>query len=90
MSKTSKKDTTKSLAKNPSEFIKNVMGRPVIVKLNNGVSYHGILSGLDEYMNITMEQTEEFENQKFLKRYGDVFIRGNNIFFISMVSSNYN
>ena len=65
-------------AKNPSEFIKQVMGRPVIVKLNSGVTYHGILAGLDEYMNIAMEQTEEYEDGKFQQRYGDVFIRGNN------------
>lgn len=68
----------KSGAKNPSEFIKQVMGRPVIVKLNSGVTYHGILAGLDEYMNIAMEQTEEYEDGKFQQRYGDVFIRGNN------------
>eukprot|EP00484_Ammonia_sp_Unknown_P014293 CAMPEP_0197058026 /NCGR_PEP_ID=MMETSP1384-20130603/103277_1 /TAXON_ID=29189 /ORGANISM="Ammonia sp." /LENGTH=87 /DNA_ID=CAMNT_0042492635 /DNA_START=47 /DNA_END=310 /DNA_ORIENTATION=+ len=73
----------KSGAKNPSEFIKQVMGRPVVVKLNSGVTYHGILAGLDEYMNIAMEQTEEYEDGKFQQRYGDVFIRGNNILYIS-------
>eukprot|EP00483_Globobulimina_turgida_P008033 UN08049 len=67
-----------------SSFIKQVMGRPVIVKLNSGVTYHGILAGLDEYMNIAMEQTEEYEDGKFQQRYGDVFIRGNNILYISM------
>ena len=77
MSSSAKKKST-SGAKNPSEFIKQVMGRPVIVKLNSGVTYQGILAGLDEYMNIAMEQTEEYEDGKFQQRYGDVFIRGNN------------
>ena len=74
----SSKKTAKTGAKNPSEFIKQVMGRPVIVKLNSGVTYQGILAGLDEYMNIAMEQTEEYEDGKFQQRYGDAFIRGNN------------
>jgi hypothetical protein len=27
--------------KTPSEFLKNVLGRPVVVKLNSGVDYRG-------------------------------------------------
>ena len=64
--------------RNPGEFIKQVTGRPVIVKLNSGTTYQGILAGLDEHMNIAMEQTQEFEDNKLTNRYGDVFIRGNN------------
>eukprot|EP00409_Alexandrium_fundyense_P002615 CAMPEP_0185907324 /NCGR_PEP_ID=MMETSP0196C-20130402/6865_1 /TAXON_ID=2932 /ORGANISM="Alexandrium fundyense, Strain CCMP1719" /LENGTH=35 /DNA_ID= /DNA_START= /DNA_END= /DNA_ORIENTATION= len=30
--------------KSPSDFIKQVLGRPVIVKLNNGTDYRGILA----------------------------------------------
>ena len=46
--------------KSPGDFIKQVLGRPVIVKLNNGADYRGILSCLDGYMNLAMEQTEEY------------------------------
>lgn len=38
----------------------------------------GVLSCLDGYMNIALEQTEEHVNGKVLNRYGDAFIRGNN------------
>ena len=31
-------------------------GRPVVVKLNTGVDYRGVLACLDGYMNIAMEQ----------------------------------
>jgi len=44
----------------PSDFLKAVLGRPVIVKLNSGVTYRGVLACLDGYMNIAMEQTEEY------------------------------
>ena len=42
----------------PSDFLKAVLGRPVVVKLNSGVAYKGVLACLDGYMNIAMEQTE--------------------------------
>ena len=44
----------------PSDFLKAVLGRPVVVKLNSGVAYRGVLACLDGYMNIAMEQTEEY------------------------------
>ena len=80
--------------KSPSDFLKLVLGRPVIVKLNSGVvykgnymviyylifiiSFKGILACLDGYMNIAMEQTEEYVNGQLKSKYGDAFIRGNN------------
>lgn len=38
----------------------------------------GILSCLDGYMNIALEQTEEHVNGIVTNKYGDTFIRGNN------------
>jgi hypothetical protein len=36
------------------------------------------LACLDGYMNIAMEQTEEYVNGQLKNKYGDAFIRGNN------------
>ncbi|GBB95165.1 hypothetical protein RclHR1_02490020 [Rhizophagus clarus] len=69
--------------KSPTEFLNNVIGRPVLVKLNSGVDYRGILSCLDGYMNIALEQTEEWVNGQLKNKYGDAFIRGNNVLYIS-------
>jgi len=69
--------------KSPSDFLKLVLGRPVIVKLNSGVVYKGVLACLDGYMNIAMEQTEEYVNGQLKSKYGDAFIRGNNVLYIS-------
>ena len=119
----------------PSDFLKAVLGRPVIVKLNSGVSYRGILACLDGYMNIAMEQTEEYARRgaretararaerrvrgrarargddraeatpprvrapraapdaprrpqvdgQLKAKYGDCFIRGNNVHYISTI-----
>ncbi|CAG8444987.1 5148_t:CDS:2 [Funneliformis mosseae] len=67
-----------SQERSPTEFLNNVIGRPVLVKLNSGVDYRGILSCLDGYMNIALEQTEEWVNGQLKNKYGDAFIRGNN------------
>lgn len=73
-------------AQSPTEFLKTIVGQPVIVKLNSGVDYRGtnlpvsstrtlahaliilantdlgVLTCLDGYMNIALEQTEEYVN----------------------------
>ena len=38
----------------------------------------GVLACLDGYMNIAMEQTEEYVDGVLKTKYGDAFIRGNN------------
>ncbi|KAG7440518.1 Sm-like ribonucleoprotein [Guyanagaster necrorhizus] len=67
----------------PTEFLKGVVGKRVIVRLTSGVDYRGVLSCLDGYMNIALEQTEEHANGRVTNRYGDAFIRGNNVLYIS-------
>ena len=64
--------------KSPTDFLKQVIGKPVVVKLHSGVSYKGVLACLDGFMNIAMEQTEEYVDGQLKNKYGDCFIRGNN------------
>ncbi|GAA5853283.1 hypothetical protein JCM8547_000270 [Rhodosporidiobolus lusitaniae] len=71
----------------PGAFLKGVVGQQVVVRLNSGVDYRGILSCLDGYMNIALEQTEEYVNGVKTNEYGDAFVRGNNVLYISRVSS---
>ncbi len=49
----------------------------MFVRLNMTLNA-GILACLDGYMNIAMEQTEEYQNGQLKAKYGDAFIRGNN------------
>jgi U6 snRNA-associated Sm-like protein LSm6 len=80
----------------PTDFLKGVVGKKVIVRLTSGVDYRGILSlsllepsllmyvcmfvfllfagvlsCLDGYMNIALEQTEEHVNSVVTNQYGD-------------------
>lgn len=62
----------------PSLFLQKIVGQKVLVRLNSGIDYSGILSCLDGYMNIAMEDTVELVNGTEKGRFGDAFIRGNN------------
>lgn len=42
------------------------------------VVFTGVLACLDGYMNIAIEQTEEYVNGQLKNKYGDAFLRGNN------------
>lgn len=44
-----------STKSSPAQFLQSVMGRPVIVKLNSGIEYRGVLACLDGFMNIALE-----------------------------------
>lgn len=51
----------------------------------NIIIFHilGVLACLDGYMNIALDQTEEYANGQLKNKYGDAFIRGNNVLYIS-------
>mmetsp|Transcript_2188 Transcript_2188/g.2741 ORF Transcript_2188/g.2741 Transcript_2188/m.2741 type:complete len:89 (+) Transcript_2188:40-306(+) len=72
-----------SAKRTPTDFLKTVLGRPVCVKLNSGSEFRGILACLDGFMNIAMEQTEEYVDGQLKTKYGDAFIRGNTVLYIS-------
>ncbi|KAJ8097081.1 hypothetical protein POJ06DRAFT_262463 [Lipomyces tetrasporus] len=79
-------EETSEIAKNnPSAFLSQITGAKVAVKLNSGVEYRGDLQCVDGYMNIALEQTEEYVDGILKNQYGDVFIRGNNVLYISSI-----
>ena len=46
-------------------------------------AHAGVLVSIDGYMNVAMEQTEEYVDGQLQNQYGDAFIRGNNVLYIS-------
>ena len=74
--------------KNPSDFLKLIKGKPVTVKLNDSPSteYHGIFICLDGCLNIVLEKCEEIVGGKVMNKFGDLFIRGNNVQYIAPLS----
>ncbi|CAG8955313.1 hypothetical protein HYFRA_00011295 [Hymenoscyphus fraxineus] len=78
---------TQGEGRDPSGFLSEIIGSSVTVKLNSGVVYKGTITGelqsVDGYMNIALEKTEEHVNGVKKRSYGDAFVRGNNVMYIS-------
>lgn len=55
----------------------------LICYINKIIVVIGVLACLDGYMNIALEQTEEYVNGQLKNKFGDAFIRGNNVLYIS-------
>ncbi|RMZ82957.1 hypothetical protein DV737_g1756, partial [Chaetothyriales sp. CBS 132003] len=70
-------------AKDPASFLSSIIGVPVTVQLNSGVVYKGELQSVDGYMNIALEKCQEIVNGQVRRTYGDAFVRGNNVLYIS-------
>ena len=66
------------MSKKPAQFLQDIIGKEVLVKLNSGVEYRGRMACLDGFMNIALESTQEFVEGIQTNEYGDCFIRGNN------------
>ncbi|XRA96872.1 U6 snRNA-associated Sm-like protein LSm6 [Pycnococcus provasolii] len=70
----------------PSDFLRTIRGRPVTVRLTTGVDYRGVLVQIDGYMNVALEGCEEWNGTQLKAKYGDAFLRGNNVLYISATS----
>lgn len=66
----SSSSSVSSSKRTPSDFLKSILGRPVVIKLNSGIVYRGILACLDGYMNVALEQTEEYIDGTLKQKYG--------------------
>ncbi|TIA95629.1 hypothetical protein E3P94_03994 [Wallemia ichthyophaga] len=60
---------------NPRPFLNDLTGKAVQVRLKWGLDYKGYLVSVDNYMNLQLANTEEFQNEKSNGALGEVFIR---------------
>lgn len=70
---------------NPKPFLQMQTGKQVVVRLKWGMEYKGFLVSTDNYMNLQLANTEEFENGKSNGMLGEVFIRCNNVLYLREV-----
>lgn len=66
----------------PLQILLKSINNVVQVKLKDGKTFKGRLSHCDTYMNLCLTSAEELDGDDPVARYGEVFIRGNNILFI--------
>ncbi|KAK2197355.1 bifunctional LSM domain superfamily/LSM domain [Babesia duncani] len=68
---------------NPKPFLNNLTGKRVIVKLKWGMEYKGTLKSYDGYINLALQDAEEWEGGVLKgKLGGDVLVRCNNMLYI--------
>lgn len=77
-----KNDNSGSVERNPLKTLQRSVNNKILVRLKTGHEYVGRLIETDAYMNLVMTEAEELENGESVARFGEVFIRGNNILFI--------
>jgi len=67
---------------NPKPFLNGLTGKTIVVKLKWGMEYKGYLVSVDGYMNLQLENTEEYIDGAMTGNLGEVLIRCNNILYI--------
>ena len=60
----------------------DLVGKIVRVKLKWGMEYQGKLTSSDAYMNLQLENTEEFIDGELAGFLGEVLVRCNNVLYI--------
>merc|ERR1712212_584248 len=67
---------------NPKPFLNQLTGQAVIVKLEWGHEYKGILVSVDGYMNMQLANTEEYIEGQSTGSLGEVLVRCNNVLYV--------
>ena len=69
---------------NASDFVQNSLGKNTIVKLTNEELYKGTLISIDGAFNLYLINSSQIsEDNKEIKKYKNLFIRGNNVLYIA-------
>ncbi len=68
--------------KMPIKALEQQLNEVISVKLKDQRIFRGHLTRCDMYMNLTLADAEELEDDETRAKYGQVLIRGNNILWI--------
>jgi len=70
--------------KMPIKALEQQLNDIVSIKLKDQRIFRGRLTRCDMYMNLTLVDAEELEEENTKAKYGQVLIRGNNILWIQI------
>ena len=68
----------------PLNKLQRSVNKNVMVRLKNDVEYRGKMTNVDAYMNVILNDAEEYADGTLSANYGKVVIRGNNVLFINI------
>ena len=75
--------------KRPLNVLQKSVNRKVAVRLKSEIEYRGRMTNVDSYMNLILNDAEEFDGNDLLANYGKVVIRGNNVLVIKLEKEFY-
>lgn len=68
---------------NPKPFLHGLIGQQTVVRLKWGdTEYRGRLASVDTYMNLQLDEADEYVGGEHSGKLGDVFIRCNNVLWV--------
>ena len=73
---------SKNVKIDPLKLLIQSKNNRVLIRLKDGKEYKGYLIETDTYMNLVLSKAEEIKDDKPIAKFGEMFIRGNNILFI--------
>jgi small nuclear ribonucleoprotein (snRNP)-like protein len=69
----------------PIKALEQQLNEVISVKLKDQRIFRGHLTRCDMYMNLTLADAEELQDEETRAKYGHVLIRGNNILWIQII-----
>ena len=68
----------------PLNKLQRSINKNVMIRLKNDIEYRGKMTNVDAYMNVILNDAEEYADGTLSANYGKVVIRGNNVLFINI------
>ena len=68
----------------PIKALEAVLNDVISIKLKDQRTFRGRLTRCDMYMNLTLTDAEELENDETKAKYGQILLRGNNILWVQI------
>jgi small nuclear ribonucleoprotein F len=73
---------------NPKPFLFDLAGQEVVVRLKwGGLELKGILKSVDDFMNLLLINTEEWNDTTFRGALGEVLVRCNNVLYVKAANA---
>ncbi len=69
-------------AKSPISILKKAVRKHISIMLKDGLEYRGRMVNVDSYMNIVLQDAEEYSFDTLTANYGRILLRGSNILLI--------
>lgn len=73
--------------KRPLAVLQKAISKKATIRLKTDVEYRGRVSNVDAFMNLILEDAEEFEAGVKSANYGKVIVRGDNVLYVKLENS---